>query len=46
MKKYKISSEFAPNITKQKQIGALRYLFYKYQDGSLGKYILKHFDFY
>ncbi|XP_050548408.1 exonuclease mut-7 homolog isoform X2 [Daktulosphaira vitifoliae] len=36
MKKYNISNDFAPNITKQKRIGALKYLFYRYQSGTLG----------
>ncbi|XP_050424575.1 exonuclease mut-7 homolog [Adelges cooleyi] len=35
-KKYNISSELAPNLTKQKKIGALKYMFHRYQSGATG----------
>ncbi|XP_025200796.1 exonuclease mut-7 homolog [Melanaphis sacchari] len=36
MKKYNISNEMAPNITRQKKKGALVYLFRRYQSGATG----------
>lgn len=37
MKKYNIPNEFAPNITKQKKKGALKFMFHRYQSGVTGK---------
>lgn len=37
MKKYNVPSELAPNITKQKKMGALKFMFHRYQSGSTGK---------
>jgi len=37
MKKYKIPSEYAPNITKVKRKGALKFMFHRYQSGVTGK---------
>lgn len=36
MKKYKISNELAPNITKLKKKGALKFMFHRYQSGVTG----------
>lgn len=37
MKKYNIPNELAPNITKLKTRGALKFMFYRYQSGVTGK---------
>lgn len=37
MKKYNVPSELAPNITKKKKMGALKFMFHRYQSGSTGK---------
>lgn len=40
MKKYNIANEFAPNITKSKKRGALRFMFHRYQSGITGKLLV------
>lgn len=37
MKKYNIPNELAPNITKEKNMGALRFMYRRYQTGATGK---------
>jgi len=37
MKKYNIPNEFAPNNTKQKKRGALKFMLHRYQSGVTGK---------
>jgi hypothetical protein len=37
MKKYSIPNGLAPNITKQKKKGALKFMFHRYQSGVTGK---------
>lgn len=40
MKKYKIPNELAPNITKKKKMGALKFMFHRFQSGITGKLLL------
>lgn len=40
MKKYKIPNELAPNITKQKKKGALKFMFHRYHSGVTGKLLI------
>lgn len=37
MKKYNIPNDLAPNITRKKKKGALRFMFHRYQSGVTGK---------